>query len=152
MFGGFAHGFWEDTFCEADGADLPAPALGSIMKNMPVFPDTLTEVTPHLAFCRDGDTVVYFFNGLPVFSHHRLDVITFHMITAQFCVEGHAEEDDIVRTFEVEAEGVSLAVELYENMGADGFYPDSLPNLTTSRSLAGAKKRKRRTVKGSPVK
>ena len=94
----------------------------------------------------------HFFNGLPVFSHHRLDVITFHMITAQFCVEGHAEEDDIVRTFEVEAEGVSLAVELYENMGADGFYPDSLPNLTTSRSLAGAKKRKRRTVKGSPVK
>ena len=122
------------------------------MKNMPVFPDTLTEVTPHLAFCRDGDTVVYFFNGLPVFSHHRLDVITFHMITAQFCVEGHAEEDDIVRTFEVEAEGVSLAVELYDDMGADGFYPDSLPSFATPRSLAGAKKRKRRTVKGPPVK
>ena len=152
MFGGFAHGFWEDTFSEDDGADLPAPALGSIMKNMPVFPDTLTEVTPHLAFCRDGDTVVYFFNGLPVFSHHRLDVITFHMITAQFCVEGHAEEDDIVRAIEVDAEGVSLAVELYKDMGADGFYPDSSPKRTTSRSPAGTNKRKSKTVKSRPVK
>jgi len=149
---GFAHGFWEDTFSEDEGADLPVPALGSIMKNIPVFPDTLTEVTPHLAFCRDGDTVFYFFNGLPVFSHHMLDVITFHMITAQFCVMGHAEEDDIVRAFGVEALGVRLAVELYEDMGADGFYPDSLPAVATSRSRAGTKKRKSRTVKSRPVK
>ena len=122
------------------------------MKNMPVFPDALTEVTPQLAFCRDGDTVVYFFKGLPVFSHHVLDVVTFHMITAQFCVMGHAEEDDIVRAFDVDALGVSLAVELYEDMGADGFYPDSLPSLATPRSLAGTKKRKSRTVKSRPVK
>jgi len=149
---GFAHGFWEDTFSEDEGADLPVPALGSIMKNIPVFPDTLTEVTPHLAFCRDGDTVFYFFNGLPVFSHHMLDVITFHMITAQFCVMGHAEEDDIVRAFGVEALGVSLAVELYKDMGADGFYPDSLPAVATSRSRAGTKKRKSRTVKSRAVK
>jgi len=147
VFGGFAHGFWEDTYSEDDGADLPALALGSIMKNMPVFPDVLTEVTPQLAFCRDGDTVVYFFNGLPVFSHHVLDVITFHMITAQFCVEGHAQEDDIVRAFGVDALGVSLAVELYDDMGADGFYPDSSPTRATSRSPAGTKKRKSRPVK-----
>jgi hypothetical protein len=124
------------------------PALESIMKNIPVFPETLTEVTRHLAFCRDGQTVVYFFNGLPVFSHHVLDVITFHMITAQFCVEGHAQEDDIVAAFGVEAEGVSLAVELYEDMGADGFYPDSSPKRTTARSPARTHKRKSRTVNG----
>lgn len=122
------------------------------MKNMPVFPDSLTEVTSQLAFCRDGDTVVYFFNGLPVFSHHVLDVITFHMITAQFCVMGHVDEVDIVRAFNVEALGVSLAVELYEDMGADGFYPDSLPTLATSRPLAGTKKRKSVTVKRRAVK
>jgi hypothetical protein len=122
------------------------------MMNMPVFPDVLTEVTPQLAFCRNGDTVVYFFNGLPVFSHHVLDVITFHMITAQFCVEGHAQEDDIVRAFDVDALGVSLAVELYDDMGADGFYPDSSPARAASRSPAVTKKRKSRTVKSRPVK
>lgn len=122
------------------------------MKNLPVFPDVLTEVTPQLAFCRNGDTVVYFFNGLPVFSHDVLDVITFHMITAQFCVMGHAEEDDIVRAFGVEAEGVSLAVVLYEDMGADGFYPASSPTRATSRSPAGTKKRKSATLKSRPAK
>ncbi|MDH3210049.1 MAG: hypothetical protein OEL91_06695 [Burkholderiaceae bacterium] len=75
------------------------------MENIPVFPETLTEVTSQLVFCRDGDTVVYFFNGLPVFSHHVLDIHSFHMITAQFCVMGHAEEDDIVGAFGVEASG-----------------------------------------------
>jgi hypothetical protein len=122
------------------------------MKNMPVFPSTLTEVTPHLAFCRDGDAVFYFFNGLPVFTHHVLDVNTFHMITAQFCVEGHAEEDDIVAAFGVDALGVSLAVELYDCMGANGFYPDSAPLRAASRPPAATKKRKSRTVKSRPVK
>jgi hypothetical protein len=117
------------------------------MKNMPVFPDTLTEVTPQLAFCRDGNSVVYFHNGLPVFTHHVLDVVTFHMITAQFCVLGHAEEDDIVRAFGVDALGVSLAVELYEVMGAVGFYPASSPARAASRSPAVTKKRKSRAVK-----
>jgi hypothetical protein len=122
------------------------------MKNMPVFPDTLTEVTPRLAFCRDGNTVVYFHDGQPVFSHHMLDVVTFHMITAQFCVKGHAEEEDIVRAFGVDALGVSLAVELYADMGADGFYPDSSPARVASRSPAVAKKRKSRAVKSRAVK
>lgn len=91
------------------------------MKYLPFFPDYPVQVTARLESCRDGDTVVYFFKGMPVFSHHMHDVITFHMITAQFCVQGHAEQDDIVRAYRVPAQGVELAVELYRDMGADGF-------------------------------
>ena len=77
------------------------------MRKLPFFPDYPMPVTALLESCREGDTVVYFFKGMPVFSHHVHDVHTFHMITAQFCVEGHAEEEDIVP-----AQGVRLAVEL----------------------------------------
>ena len=122
------------------------------MKNMPVFPDCLTPVTAQLEFCRDADKVVYFFKGLPVFSHHVLDIHTFHMITAQFCVMGHAEEDDIVQAFGVEALGVRLAVELYRDMGADGFYPKSLPAFAKPRVRAGNRQRKSKAVKAPPFK
>lgn len=36
------------------------------MRNLPVFPYILTPVTERLRFCRDADTVVYFFDGMPV--------------------------------------------------------------------------------------
>lgn len=113
------------------------------MKNLPFFPDYPVAVTARLESCRDGDTVVYFWKGMPVFSHHRDDVITFHMITAQFCVEGHVEQEDIVRAYGVPAEGVRLAVELYRDMGVDGFYPKSrrsvMGRVTTSRAAKSSK-------------
>ena len=76
------------------------------MRYLPFFPDYPVQVTALLESCRDGDSVVYFFKGLPVFTHHVGDVNTFHMITAQFCVQGHAREEDIVRAYRVPVEGV----------------------------------------------
>lgn len=112
------------------------------MRNMPVFHDHLTPVTVRLAFCSDGDTAVYFFDGLPVFSHHVMDIVSFHMITASFCVRGHAQEDEIVHAFGVDAEGVRLAVELYEDMGADGFYPNRGRAAEPPKPAPAGKKRK----------
>ena len=116
------------------------------LKNLPVFPDSLTPVTELLEFCREGDSVVYFFKNMPVFTHAVQDIVTFHMITAQFCVKGHATEEDIVRAFGVEAEGVRLAVELYSVMGVDGFYPTRVRVEAKSRVNVG-NKRKRKAQK-----
>lgn len=119
------------------------------MKNMPLFPDQLTPVTEHLEFCRQADKVVYYFMGLQVFSHHVNDINTLHMITAQFCVKGHAQEEDIVRAFGLPRHGVRLAVELYENMGVEGFYPDEalFAELTKPRAPSGNRRRKGKAVK-----
>jgi len=97
-------------------------------------------VTARLAFCRDGDTALYFFDGLPVFSHHVLDIIAFHMITASFCVRGHAEANEIVDAFEVDAEGVRLAIALYQDMGADGFYPERRVAVAPPKPRLSSKK------------
>ena len=82
---------------------------------------------------------MYFFKGLPVFTHHVGDVNTFHMITAQFCVQGHARGEDIVRAYRVPVEGVALAVALYRDMGADGFCPDSVRGAGTAQAPKGKK-------------
>ena len=99
-------------------------------------------VTHRLAFCRDGATVFYFFDGLPVFSHQVTDVISFHMITASFCVRWHAEQDDIVHAFGADPEGVRLAVELYRDMGADGFNPHRERVAAPLKSSSVSKNRK----------
>ena len=119
------------------------------MKNMPVFPKRLTPVTARLAFCRQGDSVVYYSEGMPVFTHHVMDIVTFHMITAQFCVKGHARQEDIVRAFGVDAEGIELAVELYSNMGVEGFYPKRLPGGTRPRRAVSKRPGKSKATKFS---
>jgi hypothetical protein len=112
------------------------------MKNMPVFRDHLMSVTDRLSFCRDGATVFYFFDGLPVFSHQVRDVISFHMITASFCVRGYAEQAEIVHAFGADPEGVRLAVELYRDMGADGFYPQRARVSASPKPPSVGKKRR----------
>lgn len=109
------------------------------MRYLPFFPDYPVQVTALVESCRDGDSVVYFFKGLPVFTHHVGDVNTFHMITAQFCVQGHAREEDIVRAYRVPVEGVELAVDLYRDMGVDGFYPDCAPRAGSGQAPKGKK-------------
>jgi hypothetical protein len=114
---------------------------------MPVFPNILTPVTERLRFCRDADTVVYFFDGLPVFSHHVMDIVSFHMITASYCVSGHTDEAEVVRVFNTDVEGVSLAVELYEIMGPNGFYPGRGRAAAIPPPPMTVRKRKRKPVK-----
>ena len=120
---------------------------GPSMRYLPFFPEYPVQVTALLESCRDGDSVVYFFKGLPVFTHHVGDVNTFHMITAQFCVQGHAREEDIVRAYRVPAEGVELAVDLYRDMGVDGFYPDSAPGAGSAQAPKGKKPARSKAAK-----
>lgn len=91
--------------------------------DLPVFPEEVTSINWGLDFGRDGDSVFYFFKGMPVFAHGPDDLAAFRMITAKFCVDGHAEELEIARAFAVSPESVRLAVELYREKGRSGFYP-----------------------------
>jgi hypothetical protein len=38
---------------------------------------------------------------MPVFSHAENDIVSFRMITSQFCVNGYVKQSDVIRTFGV---------------------------------------------------
>jgi transposase-like protein len=59
---------------------------------------------------------------LPVFSHLEEDIQSFRMITAQFCVNGHTQQMEIVRAFGVTSISVKRSVKLYREEGPRGFY------------------------------
>ena len=61
---------------------------------------------------------------LPVFIHDEHDVATFRMITAQFCVNGNAQQADIARAFGVTGISVKRAVKRYREQGPAGFYQE----------------------------
>jgi len=109
--------------------------------DLPVFPEEVTPINWGLDFGRDGDSVFYFFKGMPVFTHGPDDLAAFRMITAKFCVDGHAEELEIAKAFAVSPESVRLAVELYREKGRGGFYPAP---AARSRPSAPAAARARR--------
>lgn len=109
--------------------------------DLPVFCAEVKSINWSLDFGRDGDSVFYFFKGMPVFTHSPDDVRAFRMITAQFCADGHAEEHEIAKAFAVSPESVRLAVELYREKGRGGFYPAP---AARSRPSAPAAARARR--------
>ncbi len=88
----------------------------------PFFPEGVTHITPLLAFSKQDGRVTYFNADMPVFSHDEEDIDTFHMITAQFCVNGNARQVDIIRAFGISKISIKRAVKLYREEGPKGFY------------------------------
>lgn len=120
------------------------------LKNLPFFSKRLTVLGPELECCRHDDTVVYYLNFHPVCGHNVRDVVTFHMVTARFCVQGHARQEDIARVFRVPLYGVELAVELYMAAGEDGFYPsEPLEDIVGVHAKAPKGKRKSKAAGAS---
>jgi len=89
---------------------------------LPFFPEGVTHITPLLAFRKEDGRVVYFNGSMPVFVHEELDVASFRMITAQFCVNGNATQADIARAFGVAKISLKRAVKRYRAEGPKGFY------------------------------
>ena len=89
---------------------------------LPFFPEGVTHITPRLAFRKEAGRVVYFNGSMPVFVHEELDVASFRMITAQFCVNGNATQADIARAFGVAKISLKRAVKRYRAEGPKGFY------------------------------
>jgi hypothetical protein len=88
----------------------------------PFFPAGVTHITPHLAFVREQGQVTYFTADLPVFSHDETDHASFLMINAQFHVNGHAKQSDIVSAFGLAPITLKRAVKRLREQGAAGFY------------------------------
>jgi hypothetical protein len=91
-------------------------------QQLPLFPDGTTLITPQLGFMREKEEVTYLYGSLPVFIHHVGDLASFHMITAQFVVSGHATQAQIAEAFGVTRISVKRAVKRYREQGAKGFY------------------------------
>jgi transposase-like protein len=87
-----------------------------------MFSFGVTPITSLLAFIKEDKNITYFNGSLPVFSHLENDIDSFRMITAQFCVNGHTQQMDIVRAFGVTSISVKRSVKLYREEGARGFY------------------------------
>ena len=92
------------------------------LQQIPMFPFGVTPVTALLAFIKEDKNITYFNGSLPVFSHLEEDIQSFRMITAQFCVNGHTRQMEIVRAFGVTAISVKRSVKLYREEGPRGFY------------------------------
>jgi hypothetical protein len=90
----------------------------------PFFPAGVIQVTSMLACSCEKGKVTYFNYGMPVFIHDESDRDSFRMITAQFCVSGHAKQAEIVRAFGVPGISVKRAVKLFREEGAKGFYKE----------------------------
>ena len=89
---------------------------------LPMFPEGVTPITSLLAFIKKEGNITYFNGSLPVFSHQEEDTQSFRMITAQFCVNRHAQQMEIVRAFGVTPISVKRSVKLYRKEGARGVY------------------------------
>ena len=89
---------------------------------LPIFPEGVTQITSELAFKKQEGRVAYFNGLMPVFVHDENDVATFRMITSQFCINGNAQQVDIVQAFGVTAVSVKRAVKIYRTHGPKGFY------------------------------
>lgn len=88
----------------------------------PLFPAGSVDITAWLGFSKQDGQVTYFVAGLPVFVHAEDDLASFRMITAQFCVNGHAKQAEIARAFGIPSITVKRAVKLYRQTGPKGFY------------------------------
>ena len=89
---------------------------------LPLFPNGVTPITGLLSFVKEGERVVYFNGSLPVFTHDANDLDSFRMITAQFVVNGHASQAEIVRAFGITKISMKRAVKCYREEGPRGFY------------------------------
>jgi hypothetical protein len=89
---------------------------------LPIFPDGVTPITNQFAFMRQNGQVTYFNGHMPVFSHAETEIVTFRMITGQFCVAGHVKQSDIIRTLGVTSISVKRSVKIYCEKGPKGFY------------------------------
>lgn len=93
-----------------------------LQAKFPIFPESVTYITPDLAFKKENGTITYFNFSMPVFMHGENEINTFRMITSQFCVNGNATQAQISRAFGVTLISVKRAVSLYRKKGPKGFY------------------------------
>ena len=91
-------------------------------RQLPIYPEGVTHINNLIAFEKRDGKITYFNGHMPIFSHEEKDIVTFRMITAQFCVQGNATQAEISRAFGVPSITVKRAVKRYREKGPKGFY------------------------------
>jgi transposase len=110
-------------------------------RQLPLFPDGVTQISGLLAFCVTDDRVTYLNGNMPVFFHEKDDIATFRMITAQFCINGNARQAEIAKVFGIPKVTVKRAVKRYREEGPKGFYAQRKTRgaaVLTAEVVAGA--------------
>ena len=89
----------------------------------PIFPCGMRYINSHLAVEGDETGTIWYYHGImPIFSHHKDDLITFKMFAAQLCAMGAAKQSEIVKTFGLCRRTLIRAVALYREKQIAGFY------------------------------
>jgi transposase len=84
---------------------------------LPIFPAGAQNLTPEIGFeCRQ-DQVTYFNGHLPVFTHHKTDVQSFRLITAQWIEQGLISQADVMRSFSVSPTTIKRYVKRFRKGG-----------------------------------
>lgn len=99
---------------------------------LPIYPEGVTHINNLIAFENRDGKVTYFNGHMPIFSHDEKDILTFRMITAQFCVQGTAKQVEISKAFGVPALTVKRAVKRYRENGPKRFYA---PRITRGSAV-----------------
>lgn len=89
---------------------------------LPIFPEGVTQITPDLAFRREGSKVTYFYGTLPVFSHAHDDHRSFQMIVSQLYVNGQARQAQIVQALGITSISLKRWVKRFQAGGAAAFF------------------------------
>ncbi len=99
------------------GIDMPKPI-------QPIFSEGFTVIGGQLGFECSDDTVTYYYGVMPIFSHDKNDIKTFHMISAQFYINGNATQADIARATGIPLITLKRAVKTYREGGPKAFYQE----------------------------
>ncbi len=107
---------------------------------LPIFPPGMNLINANLGFERRDDTLTYFYENLPVFTHAVDDLASFRMITSQFYINGSAKQSEICQAFGVSKISVKRYVKLCRLAGIGGFFKERRrgPAVLTPPVLARA--------------
>jgi transposase len=106
---------------------LPPVAATFRMPQMqlPIFPAGAQNLTPEIGFeCRQ-DQVTYFNGHLPVFTHHKTDVQSFRLITAQWIEQGLISQADVVRSFGISPTTIKRYMKRFRKGGIKALFTPS---------------------------
>ena len=112
----------------------------------PIFPNAVVHINANLAFKKEDNGRVYYFNGheSPLFSHAEDDMQSFKMIISQFYVNGIAKQAELVKAFGIPPITMKRAVKIFREKGPAGFFnsnqPKRKPRVLKPEIIAEAQK------------
>jgi transposase-like protein len=90
--------------------------------HLPLYPEDAIDVSEAVTVSVQQDTVWYFHQGMPLFSHARADHASFQLYTSMLCDNGACKLAEVVRAFKVTSISVKRALKRFRQKGAGAFF------------------------------